>query len=180
MSPARVRIFHPKEHSNEPDPDFYSDNTFTFFRPMVAIEWFQNITPSNVKKLRKIYLCVNPVYEPGPDPDFLTAQPADGYKWCQLLNKMATELPGLREVKVYLDSEISFGHWGPGVDVNFARALGRFSKLSKLKIDGYFGKEWPEYLRGKTGLTVWEADGQSAWYLKHLREYQDMLGDLTI
>ncbi|KAJ5335812.1 uncharacterized protein N7506_005748 [Penicillium brevicompactum] len=123
------------------------------------------------------------LYNPGPYNDFLTNKPPDGPKWRELLDKVSTEAISLREIVLYLDSEPAVNHWGPAVDVEFVRALGRLSKLSglrKLQIQGYFPKEWPGYLEQTTGLRVWEEGTQNEQYLLSLRDFQRDLKDQEI
>jgi len=55
--------------------------------------------------------------------------------------------------------------FGGGTDVDVVQAIARIKGLDQLEIAGYFAKEWPAYLEEKTGLKVWDPQGQEDWYL---------------
>ncbi|KIW14864.1 hypothetical protein PV08_07649 [Exophiala spinifera] len=102
-----------------------------------------------------------------------------GPPWCKLFRRLAADGVGLRQIYVYWDSETTFGHFGGGADVEVVRALAEIRGLQKLEIDGFFAKEWPAYLQGKTGLTVWSPHGKKAWYYQELRKFQRNTPDLA-
>jgi hypothetical protein len=180
MAAPRVRIRTSQACICEKTPGFYSHKTFQIDDPEVGLKWLVNITIPKVKMLRRLYCFVGPVYNPGPYPDFLTNKPPIGPKWCEFLRTLSIKASGLEEMALYLDSEPTWDHWGPAVDLDFVRALGCLSKLRKLEIDGYFPKEWPQYLEERTGLTVWDEGRQETRYLRTLRDFQRLLRDQHI
>lgn len=180
MATPRVHIRSPQAYITEETPGFYSHNTFQIDDPEVGLKWLVNITTPKVKKLRKLYCFVHVVYNPGPYPHFLTDEPPIGPKWCEFFRTLSMKASGLEQMAFYLDSEPTFDHWGPAVDLDFVRALGCLSNLHKLEIDGYFPKEWPQYLKERTGLTVWDEKGQETRYLRSLRDFQRLLRDQRI
>ncbi|KAJ5938285.1 hypothetical protein N7466_001419 [Penicillium verhagenii] len=183
MSDSRVHVINPQTTILEKSPTFYVKNEFQIFDPDTGIKWLQQITPRNVRNLRRLWISVHAVYNPGPYTDFLTDKPPNGPKWREFLDKISTEADGLQEIVLYLDSEPTVNHWGPAVDVEFVRALGRLSRindLQKLEIRGYFPKEWPGYLEQTTGLKVWDETAQGEMYLRSLRDFQGGLKDQNI
>lgn len=177
MSEWTIRITDPQTTLARNPPEFYIDNMFHIDDPDTGIRWLDVIKPSDVRNLRKIWISVHAVYNPGPYTDFITNNPPNGPRWRELLAKLSTEAECLEEMVLYLDSEPIVNHWGPAVDAEFVRTLGKFSNLQKLEIRGYFPKEWPSYLEVKTGLRVWQEEGQREQYLSSLREFQTGLKD---
>lgn len=138
------------------------------------LDWLQRIGPGNIKLLKSLRIFPHATYsEPGKSWFGDATVPDDsGPVWRKLLNKLADEATGLERVYVNLDAELSMGHQGAGRDLNFVRALGRMKISGSMKIDGYFGAEWPRYLEGKLKMPVWDAQGKSQDELRWLREYQ--------
>jgi hypothetical protein len=143
-----------------------------------ALRWLEQIGRDNVKHLAKLRIFVHAVYHLGPYPG-LFDEPPSGPKWCELFDKLASEATGLRDIYIYWDAEPAFWHFGGGFDVDVVRALARIKGLQKLEIYGYFAKEWPAYLEEKTGMKVWESQGQKEWYLKELEKFQRNTKDLS-
>lgn len=100
--------------------------------------------------------------------------PPSSPPWCRLVDKLATEATGLRDVRIYYDSEGI--HSGGGRDVNLVRALGRIRGLEKLGINKYYAKEWPAYLKRTTGVEMVHEGGlpgsMSPEYRRELEKFQ--------
>ena len=64
------------------------------------------------------------------------------------------------------------GHAGAGRDTRFVRELAKIQGLKEMSIDGFYAKNWPEYLSKKMGVMVKESDDSKSWYLQSLRGYQ--------
>ncbi|KAJ6126246.1 hypothetical protein N7471_010739 [Penicillium samsonianum] len=180
MSESGIHITDPQTTLSKNPAEFYIENMSQIHNPDTGIDWLNMIKPSNIRNLRRLWISVHAVYNPGPHPDFLTNNPPNGPRWRELLEKLFTEAECLEEMVLYLDSEPTVNHWGPAVDADFARTLGKFSNLQKLEIRGYFPKEWPGYLEKRTGLRVWQEERQTEQYLSSLREFQELLKDQTL
>jgi hypothetical protein len=146
--------------------------------PSWALSWLNQISRDNIKHLAKLRIFVSAVYNLGPYPD-ICDRPPTGLKWCELFDKLAGEAIGLRDIYINWDAEPSLWHFGEGFDVDVVRALARINGLHKLEIAGYFAKEWPAYLEEKVGMKVWERQGQTEFYLKHLEKFQRDIKDLS-
>ena len=155
-------------------------NMFQIHSPDTGINWLNVIKPSNFRNLRRLWISVHAVYNPGPHADLITNTPPNGPRWCELLGKLFSEVKCLEEMVLYLDSEPTVNHWGPAVDAKFVQTLGKFSNLQKLEIRGYFAKEWPGYLEQRTGLHVWQEERQTEQYLSSLWKFQQRLKDQTL
>lgn len=171
MVPTLLRTC--KQIYREALPILYSENEFMIDPAKKALDWLQQIGPINITLLKSLRLFPHAVYsETGKswlgddDPDY------SGPTWCKLLNKLANEATALENVYVYLDADEELSHYGAGKDLNFVRALGRMKVSRRMKIDGYFAREWPRYLEGKLGMPVWDTEGHSQDFLLWLREYQ--------
>ncbi|KAK2748261.1 hypothetical protein FQN57_000919 [Myotisia sp. PD_48] len=196
-NPTWMRIGEPRATRRDYDPDFYYAHGFKIDDPIRGLRWMQNITPLNARYLRKLDIFVPATYDPGLRTEFLPHKPPtvpkwvedlgnifgppEGPKWRELLEKISTEAINLQELTLYFDSdEPGVNRWGAAADPKFVQALGRFSNLQKLEINGWFPKEWPGYLQEKTGLVVWKAEGQPERYLQHLRKFQRKLKDQNL
>jgi hypothetical protein len=70
--------------------------------------------------------------------------------WKQLFEKLAREAANLLHLSVYWDAE----GWmrGLGADVAFVRALVLLKVKETVKIGGFYGMHWPEFLETRMGL----------------------------
>jgi hypothetical protein len=161
-----------KQICSEALPILYSENEFMADRAQRFLAWLQQIGP-NIKLLKSLRIFPHAVYSES-GKNFLGPQDPDysGPVWCKLLNRLAADATDLERVYVYLDAEVSMGHYGAGKDLNFVRALGRMKVSEKMEITGYFAVEWPRYLERKLGMPVWNEQSQSQDELRWLREYQ--------
>jgi hypothetical protein len=182
MAEQTILISDPKSIQRQISPAFYSENVFAnISNPTFALEWLDKIGKDNIKHLAKLRIYVHPVYERGIfPPGDVFYNPQSGPPWCKLFRKLAADATGLRQIYIFWDSELTFGHSGGGADVDVVRALAEIRGLQKLEIDGYFAKEWPAYLQRKTGLTVWTPIGREDWYLRELRKFQRDTRDLAL
>jgi hypothetical protein len=131
-------------------PILYSENEFTLEDPGQVLKWLSQIGRVNIKRLKCIWIFVDPVFR-------LTTclgAPSDSPKWYTLLDRLARQATGLRYVHIYWDSEQSCGHHGAGKDVRFVRELAKIRGLHEMSIDGFFAKHWPEYLTKTMGVPV--------------------------
>ncbi|OQE07816.1 hypothetical protein PENVUL_c012G07872 [Penicillium vulpinum] len=126
----------------------------------IGLQWLETLDPSLIKKLRIVIVQVKPVYRPG---------------WPAFLNKLSTEAVGLEELDVQISIRFSAANWCAAVDIEFLRELGRFRWLKRMKLDGWFPREWPEYLLSRTGLTVWRESEHTEAHLRELRKFRDLL-----
>jgi len=172
MTPALLRTT--KQIYHEALPILYGENEFMVDKAKMILDWLQQIGPVSVTLLTSLRIFPHAVYsETGKglfgvreDPNYT------GPTWCALLNKLAADATGLRHVFVYLDAEPGSGHYGAGKDLNFVRALGKMKVSGSMKIEGFFGTEWPRYLEGKVGMSVWDEQSCSEDMLRLLRKYQ--------
>ncbi|KAJ6003608.1 hypothetical protein N7522_006300 [Penicillium canescens] len=177
MSKSTYHITDPQTTLPTNPLEFYIENIFQIDDPDTGIKWLNAIMPSNVRSLRKLWISVHAVYNPGPYTDFLTNKPPIGPRWREFLGKLFAEEECLEEMVLYLDSEPTVNHWGPSVDAEFVRTVGNFTNLQKLEIRGYFPKEWPGYLETRTGLQVWQEARQTERDLSLLKEFQILMKD---
>jgi hypothetical protein len=92
--------------------------------------------------------------------EFWVKRDADLDPWLRLLYKLSLtdEAPQLTSLEVGFDSsELRWNNqWRKslGDNVLFARSLGKIKGLKRMKITGFFGKNWPDYLSAKMGFPV--------------------------
>lgn len=178
-----IRQFH--------DPEYYSS---TIFRGVSTasntIKWRNDIGPQNAKSLKRLEIFVGAPYiaevERLPDsaypPDILhfiklseKIWEPDGHEWCQLFDTISQKATGVREMEVWWECAPDCGHFGGGFDVKLVRAVGYIQGLQKLRLSGCYAKEWPGYLRGKTGAEVVERKNEvemENWEIRHHRRRQ--------
>lgn len=154
------------------EPEFYRDKIIIFDRPDRGLKLLRKLPPSCLTAIKTIRVCVHAVYNPGPEGHWWSGAPADGPQWVALLEYLVGEATGLRELEVIVDADRSFNHWGGGYDPQLLHALGKFRTLDTFKLKGFFARQWPSYLQAATGCEVWNAAGQTDWYLKELAKYQ--------
>ena len=187
MAQRQIRVGDPHSIHREPSPTFYSENTFAIDDPDLTLNWLQQITSANIKHLTKLRVFIHAVYSPSllgwgklHASNLFSNEPPCGPKWRALFDKLAAEATGLRELYIFWDSEPTCWHFGGGTDVDVVQALAQIKGLDKLEIAGYFAKEWPAYLEKKTGLKVWDPQGQQDRYLRELERFQRSIRDLVV
>lgn len=95
-------------------------------------------------------------------------------EWRRLFELLATEgvAPNLKRLDVYWDCEGC--HRGLGKSVEFVRALGKLRPQERVRIDGFYGVNWPAYLEREMGVPV--IVGDPGW---GLRGFQSNTRDLN-
>lgn len=183
---------HPLSWPNAPS-SFFSENQFQLNDdPVLALNWLNKLG-QNIQHLKSLRIFIPATYRVKQDPrpynsipirenrfqsalDFIDQMlgPITSPLWCNLFDKLATDATGLEEMYIYWDTE-NYTHPGGGKDASVVRALARIKCLRRLKLDGYYAKEWPAYLSDQTGANVIEAlttQNTYAEYPRLLREYQ--------
>lgn len=185
VSPETMREIH--------GPEYYSSDRFLpTSTPAGTIQWLQHIGQRNAASLQKLRIWVDACYMPArkqrsnsalaamsPDMRQILKLGAelfkpDGPEWCDLFAVIARDATGLRELEVHWDCAPDCGKFGGGFDVELVRAVGTIRGLEKLKLSGCYAKEWPVYLRQKTGAEVVEQgeDEMKGWEIRHFRKHQ--------
>ena len=155
----------------------YSGNTFLVADPGRILKWFNQIGPVNMTRLKRLRIFDDAVY--CSEPKTWLGTPSESPLWYQLLDRLARKATGLRHLYIFWDSEPSCGHFGAGKDLRFVRGLAKIQGLEGMCINGYYAKQWPEYLAKKMGVRVQEADCDQC-FLHSLRQYQQGTENLTL
>lgn len=146
MEPAILQTC--KQVYHEAVPILYTRNVFGISRPENAMHYMTQIGPDNTKLIRTLHAYVS--------------WWADALPWVALLNTQAKDAAGLRFVELSWgsESELPFrGNMlhnirGLGDNVLFARALASFKQLEKLRVRGFYAKNWPSYFEKELGIQV--------------------------
>ncbi|KAI2890865.1 hypothetical protein CBS63078_9905 [Aspergillus niger] len=143
-----------KQIHAEAFPILYTHNIFSITHPAQLLHHITNIGPVNTSLLRSLHIFVP-----------WECSSSDIWSWVVLLNDLSEHATGLRQLEIGWDTHIRWlPHMEPGDETRglgdnilFVHALARLRQLERLKIYGFFGIEWPEYLRkelGKGGTVV--------------------------
>ena len=177
---AQTVIHPPYNETPSLDPTFYRGNTFLFNYPDLVLRWLRRLSPSCLTAIRSIRVFVHAVYNPGPAGDWLTNKPAGGPQCVALFEYLAAKATSLKHITIYLDQERTMGHWGGGNDTKLLQAIGKLQTLDTFELRGFFARQWPSYLRGRTSCEVWKAEGQAASYLRELDNFQRVFDGSSI
>ena len=134
-----------KQIYHEANPILYSQNIFAISEPEQIFRFIVQVGLVNFKLVRTLHIWVPWKAKLAP--------------WLQLLHILAEEASGLRSID--LGWSVNYGFHEPGAkerglgdSLDFVRALGKIQGLEKLVIGGYYAKNWPVYLEGRTGVRV--------------------------
>ncbi len=158
-----------KQIHSEASPILHSKNTFLVAEPERNLKWFKRMGRSNIKHLKRIRIFVHPVYYTEEIPYLCTA-PESSF-WYKVLDQLAQEAMGLRDLYIYWDAEETWVHYGAGRDLRFVRELAKIQRLQSMGINVFYGIHWPRYLAEKTGVPIQEEDHTQP-FLQCLRKYQ--------
>lgn len=88
------------------------------------------------------------------NPFMSTAAHTKTSEWQRLFELLATDgvAPSLKCLEVFWDCEGR--HRGLGKSVDFIRALGKLRPKEHVKISGFYGLNWPDFLRREMGVPV--------------------------
>ncbi|TPR11171.1 Berberine and berberine like family protein [Aspergillus niger] len=143
-----------KQIHAEAFPILYTHNIFSITHPAQLLHHITNIGPLNTSLLRSLHIFVP-----------WECSSSDIWSWVVLLNDLSEHATGLRQLEIGWDTHIRWlPHMEPGDETRglgdnilFVHALARLRQLERMKIYGFFGIEWPDYLRkelGKGGTVV--------------------------
>ncbi|KAM0805344.1 hypothetical protein BDR22DRAFT_393627 [Usnea florida] len=153
-----------KQVHTEASPIFYSKNEIVVDEPEPIIRWLTKIGRINVRHLRRIRIFVGAVECTGDTYSRRSAGVGDS--WYELLDELARDAAGLRHIYIYW-SFICSG--AAGKDLHFVRRLGKLQRLQSMDLDGYYAKQWPNYLAKRLGIEIQEKQ-PSLLFLK--KKYQ--------
>lgn len=143
VEPAILRAC--KQIYEEAAPILYSKNVFDICEPKTAFDFIAVVSPTKFKLIMTMELSVS--------------SSADISEWLALLKVISMEATGLRYLEVgwganYATSSSWPRDRGLGDNVPFVRALAKFRQLDKLKIRGWYARNWPSYLKKELGAHV--------------------------
>ncbi|PYH68316.1 uncharacterized protein BO88DRAFT_405753 [Aspergillus vadensis CBS 113365] len=161
-----IHLYHPHHHSNKKNnlhpsilltckqihaealPILYTHNTFSTTHPTQLHHHITSIGPLNTSLLRSLHIFVP-----------WSNSSSTIWSWIVLLHNLSEHATGLRYLEIGWDTNIPWlTHMEPGDEARglgdnilFVHALARLRQLRKLRIYGFFGVEWPGYLRRELG-----------------------------
>jgi hypothetical protein len=128
----------------------YTQNVFAVSAPEQMFQLNMQIGIKNFKLIRTLDIWVHWMTELPP--------------WLQFLHMLAEQASGLRHIELAWGAQTEFKFpWqfepgdpgrGFGDNLDFVRALGKIQGLETLVIRGFYAKNWPAYLRERTGAQV--------------------------
>ncbi|BCS06031.1 similar to An01g11830 [Aspergillus luchuensis IFO 4308] len=129
-------------------PILYTHNTFSTTHPTQLHHHLTSIGPLNTSLLRSLHIFVP-----------WSNSSSTIWSWIVLLHDLSEHATGLRYLEIGWDTNIPWlTHMEPGDEARglgdnilFVHALARLRQLRRLKIYGFFGVEWPGYLRRELG-----------------------------
>ncbi|RAK85233.1 hypothetical protein BO79DRAFT_289982 [Aspergillus costaricaensis CBS 115574] len=129
-------------------PILYTHNTFSTTHPTPLHHHLTSIGPLNTSLLRSLHIFVP-----------WSNSSSTIWSWIILLHNLSEHATGLRYLEIGWDTNIPWlTHMEPGDEARglgdnilFVHALARLRQLRRLKIYGFFGVEWPGYLRRELG-----------------------------
>ena len=137
-----------KQIHHEANPILYSQNVFVISEPEQIFRFIVQVGLVNFKLVKTLHIWVPWKAKLAP--------------WLQLLYILAEEASGLRSIDLRWGANCDF-RWplergakerGLGDSLDFVRALRKIQGLEKLVIGGYYARNWPVYLEGRTGVRV--------------------------
>lgn len=164
LTPSILRTC--KQIHNEASRTLYSKNKFLISEPETDLKWFSQMGPRNIKLLNSIRIFPHAVYY---ITDKIFGSAKESRYWYMLLDHLAREATGLRNVYVYWDAEPTCGHFGAGKDLRFVRKLAKIQGLENMTINGFYGVHWPRYLEEHMGVAVREEEND---FLRSVRKFQ--------
>ncbi|PWY84044.1 hypothetical protein BO83DRAFT_413554 [Aspergillus eucalypticola CBS 122712] len=129
-------------------PILYTQNTFSTTHPTQLHHHITSIGPLNTSLLRSLHIFVP-----------WSNSSSTIWSWIVLLHNLSEHATGLRYLEIGWDTNIPWlTHMEPGDEARglgdnilFVHALARLRQLRRLRIYGFFGVEWPGYLRRELG-----------------------------
>ncbi|GLA95487.1 hypothetical protein AtubIFM57143_002499 [Aspergillus tubingensis] len=129
-------------------PILYTHNTFSTTHPTQLHHHLTSIGPLNTSLLRSLHIFVP-----------WSNSSSTIWSWIVLLHNLSEHATGLRYLEIGWDTNIPWlTHMEPGDEARglgdnilFVHALARLRQLRRLRIYGFFGVEWPGYLKRELG-----------------------------
>ncbi|PYH39685.1 HNH endonuclease signature motif containing protein [Aspergillus neoniger CBS 115656] len=129
-------------------PILYTQITFSTTHPTHLHHHLTSIGPLNTSLLRSLHIFVP-----------WSNSSSTIWSWIVLLHNLSEHATGLRYLEIGWDTNIPWlTHMEPGDEARglgdnilFVHALARLRQLRRLRIYGFFGVEWPGYLRRELG-----------------------------